>query len=332
MMILPLSVKWDRGIAIHKGPTRLLLDPQVKPPSDKEVFITHAHYDHSKAFDFSTPVKHSTRKTRDLVRIYGKDDVNWESVSLGKTLKVGDLEVIAHNAGHILGSVMYEVVAPEGRLVYTGDANFVNTYTMTAAEAIECDVLVIETTFGLPSFVFPPQQEVATNMVQWAIDTLRSGRIPTFRTDALGNAQEIIAIFNRLTNIPVITHWKVTRINEVYEAHGHILDYTNHDLEKEEEFDKCIFIAPKRLNLQKYPNFYSALASGWAIWVRNSEIAFPLSDHADFPHLLEFVKACNPKMVLTCLGGRSNKIFADQVIKQLQIKARPMDNFPISFP
>lgn len=328
---MPLTVKWKDGISVEHEKTRILLDPQVRPPAASDVFVTHAHYDHSRAFNYPRPRKHSTQETRDLLKTYGKKIVNWRPVYLGQGLRMGGMRVLAHNAGHILGSSQYEVVAPEGRMVYTGDINFVDTATTSAAEPVECDVLIIESTFGLPSFVFPPKDQVALDMVKWAVNSIKRGKIPAFRTDALGNAQEIIRIFNDLTTLPVTTHRRVTGINRVYKAHGYKLDYL--DIQSEEANEvassgECVFVAPKGFNLSERPRFNAAFVSGWALWSRGGKKAFPLSDHADFPHLLKFVEACKPKTVLTCHGGRFNNAFAKQVTKRLGIEARPLGLIP----
>jgi len=323
-------VKWDDGVVVEYRDTKVIFDPQVSNSSYSSVFVTHAHYDHAKGLHFPDQTKFSTKETRELVTAVGRVNVKrWNQVECGQGVKIDDLEIKAHNAGHILGSVQYEVTSPEGSLVYTGDFNFTDTWTMKAAEASPCDVLVVESTFGSPGFVFPSKELISAEAVQWAVESIKGGRTPVFQADSMGNAQELIRIFNTLTTLPVVTHPSVTRVNEVYEFHGYTLNYI--DLGSEERFqhlDKHVLIVPKRLNLPEDQKFNVAYASGWALHLRDERKPFLLSDHADFPQLLRFVEEIRPRLVLTCHGGRFNETFARYVSKELQIEARPLRLIP----
>ncbi len=326
---MSLRVKWDKGVSIECGDVQLIFDPQSNDITYPRAFITHAHLDHAKAFSIPYLTKFSSRETKDLLAIYGGETTNWKPLSHGKGVSFDDVEIVSHNSGHVLGSSQYEVITPGGNVVYTGDINFSESKTMKVADIVPCDILVLEATFGSPSFVFPPEDQIATDMVQWAINSLKQGKIPAFQTDPLGNAQEIIKIFNELTRIPVTTHHRVTAISQVYEAYGHKLDYLDANSEEAAEVTssgECIFIAPKGLNLSKYAEFDSALVSGWALWAKRK--AFALSDHADFPHLIDFVRECRPKTLLTCHGGRFNETLVRHIEKRLGIEARPLDLIP----
>jgi len=326
---MPLTVKWDGGISVQCGDFHAIFDPQGRGGGCSRAFVTHAHLDHAGAFGMPYLAKYSSGETRDLAGIYGGGASNWEPVHLGGRVTVDGVQVVAHNSGHVLGAYMYEVVAPEGSVVYTGDLNFLDTKTMEAAEVVPCDILVLEATFGSPGFVFPPEDRVAAEMVRWAVNSLRRGKIPAFQTDPLGNAQEVIHIFNELTRIPVTTHRQVTMISKVYEAYGHRLEYLDASSEEATgvtSSGECIFVSPKGLNLSRYPDFDPALVSGWAVWAGGG--AFALSDHADFPHILQFVEACSPKTVLTCHGGRFEKTLARHIENELGIDARPLDLLP----
>jgi Cft2 family RNA processing exonuclease len=250
---------------------------------------------------------------------------NWKPISVGDMVRVGDMEVRAHNAGHVLGSTQFEVATPEGTLLYTGDFSLGNSYTMEAARAVGCDILVIETTFGAPMFKFPKRRDVALDMIRWAtMEAIPAGRIPTFRTDSIGNAQEVISVFNQMTKLPVVTAKSATRVSDVYRKHGYGLNYVDADSPEGRKLLKsgrCTLVAPKGARLDE-ENLETALASGWAvIWKRRGR-AFPLSDHADFRELLSFIRRCRPKRVLTFHGGPMTKGFADYVRKRLGIDAK----------
>mgnify|MGYP000324197702 CR=1 FL=1 len=319
-----MKVSWKLGVSITYDEANVVLDPHGNEVN--VAFITHAHSDHAEAFRLSHLPKFSSEETRDLISTYGYNIGNWRPLKEDVGVKVGHVEVVPHNSGHVLGSYEFEVVTPDCTLLYTGDFNTRNTLTMKPAEVVPCDILVLDSTFGSPSFVFPPQSDVADEMIKWAKETIRHGKIPTFQTDPLGNAQEIIRIFNEFSDFPVLTHWRVSKMSEVYNHHGYRLDFTDSRTKEGEELftgGEAVFITPKGLDLSAHPEIETALVSGWALWAKRK--AFALSDHADFPNLLKFVEECNPKLVLTCHGGRFNTVLADKISKELKIQAYRID-------
>jgi Cft2 family RNA processing exonuclease len=326
-----LTIKQDKGIIIEYGDDGIALDPDRRN-TDYPVFITHAHADHSSSFKNPNLLKYSTEPTyRLLEALRWKNMTNWKPLKIGDKVRVGELEVKPLNAGHILGSVEYEISTPEGTVLYTGDLSLGNSYTMEPARAIKCDLLIIETTFGAPQFKFPRRSEIALNIIRWAVmESIPAGYIPAFHTDSIGNAQEIISIFNRMTNLPVVTVRSATKVSDVYRRFGHKLEYVDSLTSEGKELldsGKCVVVAPKgaKLNIE---NLDPALASGWASIMKNKAKAFPLSDHADFRELLSFIRRCRPKRVLTFHGGAMTRDFPDYVRKRLGIKANQLTKRP----
>jgi len=325
---MSLTLKWDKGVSISYNGVSLLFDLQTNHHSASDFFITHAHFDHSKAFRFAEGQKYSTSETCEIIRAVDRISGDWTPIDFNQKLEVDGLKVIPHNSGHVLGSALYEVASPNATVVYTGDFNFEDTFTMKAAEGVQCDVLIVEATFGSPCFVFPPKEELAYEMSKWAVESALHHRTPVFQADSLGNAQEINCILNGFTNLPVLTHPRISRINSVYESHGCKLDYIDSKSKEAEELmssGEYAYIVPKGSNLSDDGRFNVALVSGWAIWNRDREQAFAYSDHADFPKLLDFIEECSPRTVLTCFGGRFNHILAKEIRRNLNIEAYPLD-------
>jgi len=248
-----LRIAWKGGVSIEHTDAKLMMDPQSNHVDCSYAFVSHAHLDHSKAFRLNGLSVSSSKQTGDIISDYGYRLDNWRPLS-DKGISFGDVEVVPHSSGHVLGSFEFEVSTPEGTALFTGDFNTRFTKTMKPAEPIPCDVLIIEATFGSPSFIFPTEEDISEDMIDWAKDTIRKRKIPTFQTDPLGNAQEIIRIFNESTSIPVATHWRVSRINRIYESYGYKLNYLDAKTKEAEEIissGELIFIAPKRLDLSK---------------------------------------------------------------------------------
>jgi len=324
-----LRIEWNGGVRIEYKDAKVVLDSKRSSIEDSVFFVSHGHFDHSAAFRIKNAKKYSSKETLEIVSNFFSIK-NSFSLSLKEKTTIGEVEVIPHNSGHVLGSFEYEVRAPEGIILYTGDFNTEKTKTMKPAEPVQCDVLIVEATFGSPSFVFPKVDEIGEDMAEWAGRVLKRGRIPLFRADPLGNAQEIICIFNEC-DIPVIAHPRVALMNMVYERHGFRLRYIDEQSSEAEEIKRhggFIYVAPKNIKISD-AGFEDALVSGWALWSRRR--GFPLSDHADFHRIIRFVEECDPKIVLTCHGGRFNETLARYIEQKMHIKAYPIDLIPTKF-
>ncbi len=324
---MALRVRQQRGVVVEYKGSGVVLDPTGNDYS-YPVFVSHAHADHVAAFKYPDRLKYATEETHQILHALGwKHLDNWQRIKINDKIKIDDIEVHVHNAGHVLGSVQFEINTPEGTVLYTGDIGLEESFTMHPAESIKCDILVVETTFGAPIFAFPKRREIALDMVRWAtMESIPSGKIPVFKTDSIGNAQEVIRVFNSLTKLPVVTAKSATKVSEIYRGFGHSLEYYDYKSPEGEELlegRKCAIITPKGSKLN-YENVDPALASGWAVLFGSRQKAFPLSDHADFKSLLGFIRRCNPKRVLTFHGGTMTKEFPEYVRKKLNIDAHSL--------
>jgi putative mRNA 3-end processing factor len=323
---MDLKVRFSGGVVVEYGDQGIVLDP-TRNTHSYPTFVTHAHADHASAFKHPERTKYATPETLRLLGAMGwKRLENLEPVKAGDKVTLDDFEVRAHNSGHILGSVMYEVNTPGGTVLYTGDMCTETTFTMNPATPVDCDILVVETTFGAPMFNFPKREDVAVEIYQWAVNTVLGGRIPVFKTDSIGNAQEIISILNQYTNLPVVTAKSATPVTAVYREQGYNLDSV--DAKSPEGMDlidsgKCAIVTPKGSKLTT-GNTEEALASGWAAITGKNRVAFPLSDHADYRGLMSYTRRCKPKRVLTFHGGSMTKDFYQHVKNSLGIPAAPL--------
>jgi len=323
---LELKVRFSGGVVVEYGDQGVVLDP-TRNSHSYPTFVTHAHADHAYAFKHPERTKYATQETLSLLGAMGwKRLENLEPVKVGGAVKLDDIEVRVHNSGHVLGSVQYEVNTPGGTVLYTGDLCTESTFTMEPATPVDCDILVVETTFGAPMFSFPKREDVAVEIYQWAVNTVLGGRIPVFKTDSIGNAQEIISILNQYTNLPAVTAKSATPVTQVYRDLSYNLDSV--DAKSSEGLDlidsgKCAIVTPKgsKLTVEKTEE---ALASGWAAIMGKKRIAFPLSDHADYRSLMGYIRRCRPKRVLTFHGGSMTKDFYKHVKSRLGVPAAPL--------
>jgi len=208
------------------------------------------------------------------------------------------------SAGHVLGSSQLMIEGERGRFVYTGDFKLHDSYTCEAPEVKECDVLLMECTYGRPHYAFPSRDEVAGQMIAFARESLEAGAVPVFYAYSLGKAQEAVAILGN-ANIPVTVHGAVHSLCKVYESCGVALpSYRRYDALTFTP-DCALVWPPSGRALPKALKGHDvriAVLTGWsldrgAIYRYGADRGFALSDHADYPSLLRYIDMAKPKKV-----------------------------------
>ncbi|MCJ7631444.1 MBL fold metallo-hydrolase [Candidatus Bathyarchaeota archaeon] len=318
-------VGWHNGVTIITERQLLRFDPQNQNGINAPAFISHAHGDHLRRLSPKVQ-NYLTPETLDIARI----KINCENITpiyLGRTIRLDEFEILAHNAGHMLGSAQFEIHVPDFTVVYTGDINCRNMFTTTAAENITCDILVLETTYGVPFYAFPDLTQTAADIVGWALGEIKAGKIPVFKVYSGGKAQEIVKIFNAMTKIPVVVEDEVASITDAYIKNGVSLEYIRSTEAEAQELlrsGECICLSSTSDSLKNLTNASIAVATGWALGkqFQGANATFPLSGHADFIQLVEYVKLAKPKEVLTVHGFKTE--FADYIRRKVGIKARPI--------
>ena len=220
-------------------------------------------------------------------------------------------------AGHVHGSAMVHVTRPEGTLLYTGDFKLRECLTVERALSCEADVLVMESTFGLPMFRFPPWRSVVDQLVEIVTDALRAGRQPIVMGYSLGKSQEITRILTG-AGLAVTVHGAVFHMNRIYNELGVSLGpyrrYSAADFHGPRALpleERGVLVAPPHVArtgfVTNFDNPCRIILTGWAM-LKNSKYrygvdhALPLSDHGDFDELLELVEHVHPKKIYSHHG------------------------------
>jgi len=325
------EVSWNDGVLVENDGIRMLLDPfRFTNISADYFFISHAHKDHTYGFMENSKIKYSTTQTISLFEAICKKEVkNAVSCIYGQPLDLHKLELKIINSGHVFGSGALVLRDRDVTFLYTGDFNFTNTLTQKAITPIECDIVVVETTYGKPNFIFPPREDIYYDIVEWTAKTIKENNLPIFLVYPIGKAQEITKLFNLFTTIPVVTHPAISKANEIVNKFGDTLTYYDLFIDGAEliKSKNCVALFPStfspKLLKSTYPCAKIAVATGWALLYRNKNVdaSFALSGHADFPQLIQFIKACRPKMVYTIHGYASD--FATRLNK-MGVQAKPL--------
>lgn len=312
---------------VNAGSSHLLFDPTLgrRLGEDSNVFITHAHSDHTYGFATSAR-KHSTPETLHIYESLSKRKVkNDRIVRIGERVHFDDVEIRVLDAGHMLGSCQFQLITPEFTALYTGDINCVDTLTTRPAESVRCDFLIIEATYGHPSYVFPPRDTIYADIIRWTMTEIREGKLPTFQVYSSGKPQDIVRLFNVYTKIPVVCSPGISSANRVHNENGFDLEYLDSSTPDGRRALKergCVYVTtPRRDHLPR--NASRAVATGWALREAfRSFTAFPLSSHADYNQLLQYIAAANPKAVYIFTGYID--ILSAQIERKLGIKAGPL--------
>jgi putative mRNA 3-end processing factor len=318
------SIELERGDLRVAG-SALFLDARRRAEC---AFISHAHGDHLARHDRTI----ATRATLALARHrLGDRAKKGEAlpVAYREPFGLGDLELELFPAGHVLGSAQLRVRKNGVALGYSGDLCTDETLSAEPAEVMPCDVLVLESTFGKPRYVFPPKREVLAAVKRFVDDALSDGATPVLLGYALGKAQEILK-FLAGGGYRCAVHPVVHAVNRVYESLGVDLG-SPRPLDDDAELP-CgeVVVCPPHLSrsapMRRIPNRRSAVLSGWALdgrhWFRGADAAFPLSDHADFPSLVRYAKATGASRVFTVHG------YADELAASLRaegLRAAPLE-------
>src|SRR3569623_1715517 len=75
-----------------------------------------------------------------------------QAISYGESIRLKDVTVTFHPAGHVLGSAQIAVTGGRTCIVASGDYKDAPDSTCAPFEIVPCDVFITEATFGLPIF------------------------------------------------------------------------------------------------------------------------------------------------------------------------------------
>ncbi len=316
-----VKIKHSKGILFEE----ILIDPSSSPKKNNCI-ITHAHSDHAKVCKSKEKTFFLTSETNELIKVREKKEFNAKEIPFKKKFSVEGNEFSFFSSGHILGSSQIQVNS--GEIVFTSDFKLSDSVLFKGAKILEAETLVIESTFGLPDFVFPERNKIYEELEKYAKYELKENKLLILGGYSIGKAQELTKISNEFLNEIPLIHESILKPNNVYKKNGVDLgkfELLDHNLK---EFNVLILpphlIKPdliKALEISSGRKISPVFASGWK--GNFGFKAFPLSDHADFNQLLEYVEKSNPKNVLTNHGFA--KELASSIRRKLGINARPLD-------
>ena len=268
----------------------------------ERALITHAHGDHARpgstAYLCAAP-------TEGLLRRRLGADTPIESVPYGAVLKIGDVRVSFHPAGHVLGSAQIRLESADGVWVVAGDYKRAADPTCAAFEPVACDTFITESTFGLPIYRWDDTHVVIDDIAGWWKTNAENNRSSLLFCYTLGKAQRLLAELMRVTDRPVYVHGMMLGMIEVYREAGvpmlpvlPVIERARGARSTAASFAGELVLAPLSARgtpwVRRLGDISDAFASGLmrvrgVRRQRGFDRGFTLSDHADWPALLQTI-------------------------------------------
>ena len=298
-----MEVIFDRGVYLPE--LDLWLDSRRKQAVG---LISHAHSDHTARHQ--QPIL--TANTRLLLADYlHKSDPI--TLDYGEPLERENYTLTLHPAGHCLGSAQALITSKETgeRLLYTGDFKARPSPINEPLTPVECDILVIEATYGKPEYSFPPEDNVLETAYRTLRVWLERGERPIVEGWRLGKAQELMH-YLLAAGFELAVEPGIYAVAEAYqqagvEFPGRFACFDGHWAEGQ------VLVWPpggrrKNGDLNRYLGKRYLELTGWASgarrrqWGRPGDASLPYSDHADFRDLVDYVTQVQPQQVYTVNG------------------------------
>jgi putative mRNA 3-end processing factor len=272
--------------------------------------VTHAHGDHART---GSARYHVAATGIALMRERLGQDAAIEAHAYGDPFVLGETKVSLHPSGHVLGSAQVRIEHHDRVVVVTGDYKRHPDPTCAPFEPVPCDVFVTESTFGLPIYRWPSMDEVTADMLAWLDECALRGQPAVLFCYALGKAQRILAELALRTERMVHIHGAMTRLVEIYREAGVRMLPTAPvaDAARGRDFAGELVMAPPSAAdspwMRRFARASTGFASGWmqvrgARRRRSFDRGFVLSDHADWPGLLQSVADSGAKRIYVTHG------------------------------
>lgn len=288
--------KWlyptDRGLYCEPGD--FFVDPSR---AVDRAIITHGHSDHARSGHSAVM---ATPETVEIMKIrMGPECAGaFDAVLTGETRSVGGVSVRLAPAGHILGAAQVVLEWQGQRAVVSGDYKRAADPTCAPFELVPCDVFVTEATFALPVFRHEPAEtEVGRLLASIARQPERAHLVGAY---GLGKTQRVIKLAREAGyDAPIYLHGALVELCALYQRLGVDLgDLRPATTEKHGDFAGALVLCPPSSTddrwSRRFPDPVTAFASGWMRIkgrIRQSGVELPLviSDHADWPELLDTI-------------------------------------------
>lgn len=330
MPVEDLVIQRPEGLYCPAGD--FFIDPMRAVP---RAVITHAHADHARAgHGAALAAQPGLGVLRARLGAQPMQGLAW-----GEAVDQGGVRVSLHPAGHVLGSAQVRLQHQGKVWVVSGDY-FCSPWgdrnpTCEPFEPVPCDVFVTESTFASPLYRWRPQAEVLAQINQWWQANAADGVTSVVLAYSFGKAQRLLAGVDASIG-PLLVHESVEHMNRACRAAGMRLPATpvlGPDTDPALLARSLVVMPPqaKACGPASAGPAATAFASGWmrvakARTRRGSGRGFVLSDHSDWPGLLQAVAATGAERVVVHHGP------TDTLVRWLQEQGLQAGTFAAARP
>ncbi len=294
-LLRPDTWLYPTGRGLYCAPGDFYIDPGRRV--DRAV-VTHGHGDHARPRNVSVL---ATAETIEIMKVrYGaRAAQRFQTAVPGEAVSINGVTVTLVPAGHILGSAQAVLEWQGQRIVVSGDYKRRRDPTCELFEPVRCDVFITEATFGLPIFRHEPDaREIGRFLASCRMFPDRTHLVGAY---GLGKCQRFIALLRDAGyDAPVWLHSGMLALCALYGDFGIDLgDIRPVSEARKNDLAGGVVIAPPgeasgRL-ARRVSDPVNVFASGWMrvrahARRRGVELPLVLSDHADWPEIIETVR------------------------------------------
>ncbi len=294
----------DAGLYCEAGDFHI--DPWRPVP---RAVTTHAHSDHARA---GSELYIAAAEGVSLLQ-HRLPGARVEGLEWGETRTIHGVRVSLHPSGHIRGAAQVRVEHGGEVWVASGDYKREADPTCRPFEVVRCHTFITEATFALPVYRWAGPDAVMADVVSWCQATMASDGCAVLLTYTLGKAQRLLAELAPHLEAPVLVHGAVEPLNALYRAAGVTLASTQlvRDTPVRGGVRGAVVLAPPSAAvpawLRRLHEPQMAFVSGWMRLRgtrrrRSMDRGFALSDHADWPGLLQTIRETGAQRVLATHG------------------------------
>ncbi|WP_313461205.1 ligase-associated DNA damage response exonuclease [Stenotrophomonas sp.] len=272
--------------------------------------ITHGHGDHARS---GMGFYHCSHESVSILR-WRLGEVPLQAHAYGESFTLGRVQVSLHPAGHVLGSAQVRI--DDGTQVWVASGDYKRQPDPTCApfEVVRCDTFITEATFALPIYRWQDTGAVAADIVAWRQECAQRGEAAILLCYALGKAQRVLAELHPLDDQPAWLHGAIANGVAVYRQAGVRMLDTDTVAEQGRTPDAAgrLILAPPSAAgtpwLRRFGRHQLGFASGWMQLRgnrrrRNVDRGFVVSDHADWPALLQTIEQTGAQRVIATHGN-----------------------------
>jgi putative mRNA 3-end processing factor len=298
---------------IRPGTAGLSCEPggfHVDPARRVErAIITHGHSDHARPGHgavLATPETIAIMKAR-----LGPESAgSFQELRYGESLSMGDVAVRLVPAGHILGSAQVVIEHRGQRAVVSGDYKRQTDPTAAPFELVRCDLFITEATFGLPVFRHESGEREIGRLLK-SVQTF-ADRTHLVGAYGLGKTQRLIALLRKAGyDRPIWLHGALQSMCDLYTRLGVDLGELRLVTDASDKLAGQIVLCPpsalKDRWSRRLADPVTAFASGWMrvrarARQRGVELPLVVSDHCDWPELVETIRETEAQEVWVTHG------------------------------